>query len=258
MTIKILFVLLIIILMVLLKIKQKIIRENFISYNDIRNEFGNIYIINMDKDKDRMKELDLEMKQNNLKYIRIPAVDGSKLTENSFLVKKYFGKPKIKYSNGQKGCTLSHIGIWNKIKKNNSKYNIVLEDDVIIPKKLFKKLNIYLKQLPKDWDFLFLGGNRITGKKYKNNLVKPDINVKWGNYGTFAYLLNSRNIDKILNKCKNIVLHTDTFIQKELGKELKIFFCNPQLIEHNYDNHSNIFKRNRKNDALRNNKIILL
>ena len=46
----------------------------------------------------------------------------------------------------KKDVPISHIGIWNKIKKNGSKYNIVLEDDVIIPKNLFKKLNIYLKQ----------------------------------------------------------------------------------------------------------------
>ena len=114
-----------------------------------------------------------------------------------------------------------------------------------------------MKQLPDDWDFLFLGGNKIIGNKYSENIVKPDKNKK-GNYGTFAYLLNSKNIDKILAKCKNIILYTDNFIQKELSKELKIYFCNPQLIKHNYDNHSNIFKKNRKHEAQERNNITLL
>ena len=247
---------LLVVLFIILNCKKKNIIENF--YNiDIKNDFGDIYIINLDRDYKRMEELDLEMNKNNLNYNRFPAIDGKILDPNDYRLKKYFGKPKIKYSMGQKCCTLSHIALWNIIKNNNSKYNIILEDDVIIPKNLFEKLNIYVKQLPADWDFLFLGGNRIIGKQYSKNLIKPDPN-KRGNYGTFAYLINSKNIKKILKKCKNIVLHTDTFIQKELSKDFKLFFCYPQLVEHNYDNVSNIFQRNRKNDALRNNKITIL
>ena len=46
--------------------KKKYKRKFFISNKkdiNIQNEFGKIYIINMDKDKDRMKELDLEIKK---------------------------------------------------------------------------------------------------------------------------------------------------------------------------------------------------
>ena len=81
-----------------------------------------------------MKELDADMKKNNLNYERFSAIKGSELTDKSSLVKKYFAPNVKKYTNNQKGCTLSHISIWNKIKENGYKYTIVLEDDVIIPK----------------------------------------------------------------------------------------------------------------------------
>ena len=81
---------------------------------------------------------------------------------------------------------------------------------------------------------------------------------KFGNFGLFAYLINSKNINYFLDKCKNISLHIDNFVQKELGKRLNLFFCNPQLIEHDYDNVSNIVNKNRKEESSRNNRITLL
>ena len=38
-------------------------------------------------------------------------------------LKKYFASNLKKYNNNQKGCTLSHISIWNKIKQNGYKYD---------------------------------------------------------------------------------------------------------------------------------------
>jgi GR25 family glycosyltransferase involved in LPS biosynthesis len=228
--------------------------------NRIENFSGQktkIFVINLDRDWKRMKELDMEMKENNLEYERFSAIKGSELTDESPIIKKYFASNLKKYNNNQKGCTLSHISIWNKIKESNHELTIVMEDDVIIPKNLFQKLDIYLKQLPEDWDILFLGGNRIIGHKYSEHLVSPDIS-KRGNYGTFAYLIRNKNIDNILGICKNIKLHTDLFMQHELGKDNKIFFCNPQLVKHNYGYFSNNFNRDRKKDEHRNNIITIL
>ena len=148
--------------------------------------------------------------------------------------------------------------MWKDIIKKNTKYNIILEDDVIIPKDLMSKLDIYVKELPKDWDFLFLGGNRIIGHKYSKNLIKPISKRVNGNYGTFAYLLNSKNLPKIIDNCNNIKDHIDVHIHRTLGKKFNIFFTNPQLIEHNYDTVSNIRNKNRNSEAIRNNKIILI
>ena len=229
--------------------------ETFISTANFK--ISNIYVINLDREEDKMRNLHNEMIKNNYKYEKFSAVDGKKLKENDYRIKKYFGKTK-NYSMGQKCCTLSHIAIWNKILENKTQYNIILEDDVIIPEKLYSNVNKYLEQLPEDWDFLFLGGNRIIGHKYSENLLVPPKKKVNGNYGTFAYLINSKNIKNILDKCYNILEHTDTFIQRTLSKDFNIFFCNPQVIKHNYDTVSSIRNKNRKNEEKRNNYITVL
>ena len=188
------------------------------------------YIINLDKDVERLNKFDVHAKKNNLNYTRFPAIDGKKINKNDIRLKKYFSKNLKNYNLIRKSCALSHITLWQRIKEEKNKFTIIFEDDVIIPNNFNNKLKLYLEQLPDNWDILFLGGNQIIGKKYSENLVIPD-KSKFGNFGLFAYLINSKNINYIVDKCKNISLHIDNFVQKELGKRLNLFFCNPQLIE---------------------------
>lgn len=247
-----LIILIIIIYLILIIRKNNI--ENF--YNKSL-KIDKYYIINLDKDTERLRKFDIHARKNNIKYFRFPAINGRNLDENDIRLQKYFSKNIKRYSIIQKSCALSHISIWEKIKEEKNNFTIIFEDDVIIPNNFNDKLKVYLEQLPENWDILFLGGNKIIGKKYSTNLVKPDRH-KFGNFGLFAYLINSRNINFIVDKCKNISLHIDNFVQKELGKELNLFFCNPQIIEHDYDNISNIYNKNRKNESKRNNKITLI
>ena len=149
--------------------------ENFINTDNFT--ISNIYVINLDREEEKMQKLHNDMVKNNYHYERFSAIDGKKIKEDDYRIKKYFGKTK-NYSMGQKCCTLSHIAIWNKIKKKKTPYNIILEDDVIIPEDLHINIKKYLKQLPEDWDFLFLGGNRIIGNKYSENLIIPPNNKK--------------------------------------------------------------------------------
>ena len=242
---------------------------SFISYNYNQNkkeyfynsssnsEFSidKIYVINLEKDKIRLKNIEEQFNKQYLDFTRFNAIDGDKLTNNNVLVKKYFyPKLKIKYSLNQKACALSHISIWNDIADKKYNNSIIFEDDIIIPPNFLQTLENIMKQLPNNWDILFLGGGRINGDQISKNLIKPNINSS-GNYGTFSYIINGNKIDKILKKCKNIKLHFDIFIQKELGKEFNIFFSYPQIVKHNYNNFSNILKRNRSNDEIKNNII---
>lgn len=248
------FLLLILIVILILLINNK--NEYFTNLGNFY--VSNMYIINLDRDYDKMDLLKKELDKNNYKYTRFPAIDGQTLSPNDYRLEKYFGNYKVSYSMGQKCCTLSHLAIWEKILENNTNYNIIIEDDVIIPSHLYKKLDIYLQQLPDDWDFLFLGGNRIIGSEYSKNIIIPTNRRVNGNYGTFAYLINSKNLNEIVNDSMNIVDHIDVHIQRKLGKKYNIYFCNPQLIKHNYDSVSNIRNKNRSNEADRNNKITII
>tara|TARA_B100000989_G_C19462936_1_gene437016 strand:+ start:316 stop:1086 length:771 start_codon:yes stop_codon:yes gene_type:complete len=223
----------------------------------------NIYVINLDRERQKFNLVKKDLDKNNYNYTRFSAIDGKAILPNDNTLKKFFGNYKVKYSNGQKCCSISHLSVWIKISQNNTKYNIIIEDDVILPKNLYQKINNCMKQLPKDWDFLFLGGNKIIGTRYSKNIIKPlkkaNKNKKVdGNYGTFAYVINSKNIKSIINDSKKLTEHIDVHIQFKLGKKYKIFFTSPQIIKHNYNSISSIQSRNRKHETIKRNLIRII
>ena len=243
----------IILLLLLIFIIWRLIskKENF-SVKKIK-----IHIINLDKDKDRLDTLDNQMAKYSLDYERYNAINGKKYYLYKDLDIKYISpKFKKKYNNFHKACLLSHVDLWDKI-KDDKQLNLIIEDDAIIPVNLGLKINSIMEQLPDDWGFLFLGGNKIYGTKFSRNLIQPKVNSN-GNFGMFAYIVNPTKIKEILSKCKNIKVTIDWFIQSELSKFFKIFFANPQIISHDYNNISNLIGINRKHDEISNNKITIL
>ena len=76
----------------------------------------NIYFINLDESKDRLKTMNETAEKHNLNFIRYPAFHGKKINRDDFIKNK-----KIKENGpkgGKLGCALSHIYLWEKsIKK---------------------------------------------------------------------------------------------------------------------------------------------
>tara|TARA_B110000908_G_C10115877_1_gene385235 strand:+ start:697 stop:951 length:255 start_codon:yes stop_codon:yes gene_type:complete len=81
------------------------------------------------------------------------------------------------------------------IQKSNFKYNLVLEDDAILDKDFVSKLTRGLKQLPDDYDMLFLGDGcnlHIESSKIKADqfiYTKCREPTNWGDkvYGINTY-----------------------------------------------------------------------
>ena len=96
---------------------------------------------------------------------------------------------------------MSHDKIFNLIKNNTErkKYSIILEDDFnIIPDDIIQKLNnIILSIDTLEFDILFLGNTfDNVGLQIKDNIYSVDKNKY--TMGTFAYLINNANIDKLI------------------------------------------------------------
>ena len=93
--------------------------EKFTSNPDYFNSIINqIYVINMDKDLERLKILDKKMRKLGLEYKRVSGIDGKKIYS------KYKNKTKLKP--GQLGCLLSHINVLEDAIKNKYKNILVL------------------------------------------------------------------------------------------------------------------------------------
>ena len=217
-----------IIFLVFYILNQFIFQENF--ENSINYQ---TYVINLDRSKDRLKNITKEMNDAHLSFIRWNAFDGSKLNFNKLIQKNIFNE-KNKMMVGAIGCSMSHISLWKEAIKHK-KNILVFEDDIKIPRDFSKKLTVYLNQLPSKWDILYLGASNINGKKYSSNLLIPNImpnSNSTHNTGMYAMLIHYNFLQKLIENNLPISGNIDQSIKNKLFQTSNIFICNPPLINH--------------------------
>ncbi|WP_254513837.1 glycosyltransferase family 25 protein [Anatilimnocola floriformis] len=164
------------------------------------------YLINLARREDRLKEF----ADNQIEHgwpcspvTVVKAVDGTNLP----LPRNW------KANAGAWGCRQSHIRVIEDALANNEEQIFVLEDDVCWTKDIWPKLEIFCKNVPHDWDMLFLGGQHILPPK----LLWTDF--EWifrGRYvcRTHAYVLPRRTMPTILRLLYATTDHIDHAIGK--------------------------------------------
>lgn len=250
------FVIIIIYNVFTLKSKQYILNNNDLCFNDIKK----MYVINLKKNKKRYNEFMENARNANVNVSRFDATYGIELSNNDPYIKKYFSND-IKLTKPQLGCAISHIRIWEDAVRNNHDIIIIFEDDAIIPPDFKEKINIVFSQLPEDWDMLLLGINKGYCKKYNigNNLLTFEKGRDFfkksnkGNWGLFAYVLNIKFVKELLKQ--KITNTIDKYIRDNYyyNDNFKIFLSYPIIVNHEYDNYSDIINKNRKDEMINNN-----
>ena len=139
----------------------------------------NAYVINLDKRKDRWKQIKTDWKDYDIKLIRVSAIEDTV---------------------GMVGCAKSHLKIIKYAKKKKLPYVLVLEDDAI-PTSNFKQLwnkSLEFNETHKGEFDLFNGGPSKAFKKYTKKITKTF--YKTDNlWGTHFIIYNERCYDKILS-----------------------------------------------------------
>lgn len=202
--------------------------ENFES----NNIFDKVYVINLDHSKDRLKFISDQLRKEGISFERYPAINGGLLDKN-----KLIGEGKLTYekmTKGAIGCYLSHYNIWKK-ELNKGRNILVLEDDVILGKNLLKNFKEIYKQIPENWDIIYLGASNIYGKKIDENIIVP-IKSNLGrtyNTGMYAMLINKKAISKLLKNGMPINYNVDQYVGGDLFQKLNVYFIVNPLITHN-------------------------
>lgn len=203
------------------------------------NQFiDSVYVINMDKDRKRLAEIDASLKRVGIRYERFPAIDGSLVSLDSQLAPIC-----MKFcTNGMKGCALSHHAVWKKAIENGDKTVMVMEDDAIIPDDINERIADVFARIPYEWDILYVGcrymcndrenvakvGNFILGttpEQYDGEIKK----VK-GSIGSHAIIYKTEFLKKIIDE--QIYTHIDGQLllwTKEL--DAKAYGLYPDLVK---------------------------
>lgn len=105
------------------------------------------YVLNLDKDKERMQWMASQLARLGIEYTRIPAVLGTALQDED-LARYRAQAPEL--TPGELGCALSHLAVWKTIAQSDVSHSLVMEDDVHISphiKNLLESLPISEAQL---------------------------------------------------------------------------------------------------------------
>lgn len=217
--------------------------------HSIHNKISNVYVINLDKSTDRLKSIKKQLDKQNLKFTRIPAVNGKLLTEEE-IKNNCTPFAQLFCPRNIIGCAMSHKSVWQKIIDNDDKYAIVLEDDCKLVKNFKDKLTICVDELSNidpEWDFLYLGyfgpanqsNNSIMNFPHRLILNKIDTNkntnAKLNNIfipvspiGFHSYVISNKCARKLLEKMNSINYHIDSEFLKYTN-DLKVYATKEKL-----------------------------
>jgi GR25 family glycosyltransferase involved in LPS biosynthesis len=202
----------------------------------MNNYVDNVYLINMDKDIDRLKKVTKECDKVNIKFERFPGLKVSDLSQN--VLDKYIPEEIQKYgTNGMIGCGLSHLFIWQDAIKKNYKNILVLEDDVYFSNDFNKYLHNIMEEVPKDYDILYLGYKDSICEAPKdcsfNYIYKPTFPLL-----THAMIISNKGLNKLLNLITNIDDHIDWKIARNV-KKLNIYASKKKIINQIWESSNN-------------------
>jgi glycosyl transferase family 25 len=214
------YLLLIVILLVFIY-TNKDSQENYTNIINSKSELNtddfDIYLINMDKNTDRLIKFTNNYNKTDLilkKFKRFSAIVGKDLNLINFTspvgYKQILETEKTGYrthhydlTRGAVGCYLSHLSIYKKILDNNLKYGIIFEDDCKIVDDFYSRLQDGLSKIPQDWDIYLLGVICL-----KCDIGKDYIKITrfWGLH---SYMINKRGASKLIE-----------YLDKPLSKQI--------------------------------------
>jgi glycosyl transferase family 25 len=161
-----------------------------------------IFVINLDRDPDRLVDMQREFARVGLSFERIPAILGTDLPPDS---RPYFfdaaGSVASPLRKGEIGCYASHLKTWKQIAdREQLPAALVCEDDIRLPDDMPELLDRIIASAPKGWDIIRLSSN----SKRPVSFVMPLINgyqlVRYWKISVLAgaYLISRAGAEKML------------------------------------------------------------
>lgn len=182
-----------------------------------------IYVINLDRDPERLQRFQERMTKNNLAFTRIAGVDGTRLNRSELVASQTITAAFNDIATpGEIGCVLSHKAVWTTAKSSQKPYIVVLEDDLMVKENLARQLWELSQYINKyQFDLLLLGRDTSTNLACRLQLLKPHMCVYHDNNvypqfepgpqnwhriiqppysgSTFAYLIPKAKLDRMLH-----------------------------------------------------------
>ena len=126
----------------------------------------------------------------------------------------------IKTSPGWVGCRESHISVASCVKD----VTLIAEDDCLFLQP-WHKLETAMRQLPNDWDLLYLGATLTKPlEKYSKNLYRLR-----GGYSNTAIIYRNDKVAKFILEHRDEIVRYDIFMVTQVQPRFNCFITNPMM-----------------------------
>ena len=173
---------------------------------DFTDQEFNIFVINLDRSKDRLESIKKILKNNGFTFERIKGIDCKDYKSVDEMRKKIPKTPLCIYQPGQIGCFMSHLKALQKAINSNKYWSLILDDDIDIVDKDFKnKLTKFLNE-NNDKDIIFVQGKpRDEAWQAKHGESRPIYKNNCPAWGCDAYFVNKDSAKKIYDFIYKII-----------------------------------------------------
>jgi len=185
---------------------------------------GEVHIINLARRKDRLQRFKDNHPWSKNVCLR-PAYDGLNLTLTPALT-RLFSSNDFKWKKSIAGCALSHLSLWAELadEQPSCENYLILEDDVKFKSDWMNIWQEAAKEIPEDYDVLYLGGVLPPNKAMFTSVLEP-VNSKWSkimpnqlfgqktptpyfHFCNYSYILSRKGAQKILDAIKANGIYT--------------------------------------------------
>lgn len=189
--------------------------------------FDHTYCINLEKRPEKWEQAKAEFEKHSIEVERFQGFDGNT-----------FNSPAT-VSDGDCGCSMSHMAILSQARRMEFKSVLIFEDDVLFIKDFRRTFEEWSEQVPEDWDMLYLGGRHISPlqavsledpfSQFRTGVL-PNIGRITGTYTTHAYAVKSTVWDMILADQKPLSKQIDVYYQTEIHPRVRAYSFCPNLV----------------------------
>ena len=202
-----------------------------------------VYVINLDRAKERMAGVDAQCRRAGIDYTRIPAVDGRNLSPTDL---KRAATPLCKTlcTPAMIGCALSHMRCWRKMVRDGRERVLIMEDDAKLVDDFVPRLQTALADVPVDFDVLLCGCFYLCNKNRRypigHELLKVFTPGKrrndtrtWGTVfvpeffaGSHCYVVSNKGARKLLTAIPRVSFHVDLLMNHP---DIDLYAVSPDL-----------------------------
>ena len=140
-----------------------------LTFNEV---FDKVIVINLARRSDRLANITKQLDVHGIKFERFEAIDGQELGISSV-----------------EACAISHRAVIEKYKDCQNLF--IFEDDAELSLDFNQKWNIFIDNLPDDWQMIYLGCNKIKFEKPINGVARLLEGVATHAYGAKQSMFDS-------------------------------------------------------------------